>query len=126
VPWATAATSSLKAQRWVSVELLTKIINQLECRGRESEDRCRGLRVAARQGVDHHVRGTGLILDTEVEAKEFAHPLVLRDRRESLVRQVFQTKVVICGKLRMPWRDLHAEEFKRAIALVADSAKAGA
>jgi hypothetical protein len=26
----------------------------------------------------------------------------------------------------MPWRDLHAEEFKRAIALVADSAKAGA
>jgi len=51
--------------------------------------------VAAREGVSDDVCGVGAVLHREVEAQELADPMVLRDRGEALVEEIFQT-VVVC------------------------------
>jgi hypothetical protein len=52
--------------------------------------------VAMREGVGHRICGTGLVLDSEVESEELAGPMVLRDRRETLVKKKFEA-VVVCA-----------------------------
>ena len=53
-----------------------------------------GLAVTAREGVGHGVEAPRAILHGEVEPEQLAEPLVLRDRRQSLVEEVLQAVVV--------------------------------
>jgi len=56
--------------------------------GREGQHRaCRLLLcVTAGQGVGDRVRRARLVLDREIKPEELAHPMVLWDRREPLVK----------------------------------------
>jgi hypothetical protein len=50
--------------------------------------------MAARQGVRRAILVAWLDLNRELVAKEIAHPGVLRNRRETLVRKVFKAEMV--------------------------------
>jgi hypothetical protein len=67
---------------------------------RQNYDRCCAqcgggiLSVPAGQGVSDRVEAPRPVLHVEVEAEKLADPLVLGHRREALVQQVLQAKVV--------------------------------
>jgi hypothetical protein len=47
-----------------------------------------------RESVSHCVRRAGLVLDGEIEAQQFANPVVLGNRGEALVKEVLEAVVV--------------------------------
>ena len=61
-----------------------------------------GVGVAAGQGIGHGVEATRAILDSELEAKEFADPLMLRHGGEALVQQELEAVVIRANTERPP------------------------
>ena len=81
---------------------MTKMVNEVEARHGQRQDRALLAGVVAVQRVGDGVRGARLVLHREVEAEELSHPMVLRDRREALVEEEFEAVVVGADEERAP------------------------
>ena len=73
---------------------LPELGDEVETRGRKSK-KLAVCSVASGQRVGDCVRRAGLVFYGEVEAQQFANPVVLRNGGQALVQQVLQA-VVIC------------------------------
>jgi len=82
-------------ESWVSVLRLTETRDEVEVEARPRDgDDAPLVRVAAGQGVRHHVRRAGLVFDREVEAQQFPHPVVLGNCGEALIQQVLEAVMI--------------------------------
>ena len=77
----------------VGVLRLTEAHDEVETRGEDGKNDPL-VRVAARQGVRHHVRRARFVLDGEVEAQQLPHPVVLGNRGETLIQQVLEAVMI--------------------------------
>jgi hypothetical protein len=73
---------------------LTKTVNEVEARCRESQDRPLLAGITPGQGIGDGVGGARLVLDCEVKPEELAHPVVLWDRREPLIEKELEAVMV--------------------------------
>jgi hypothetical protein len=73
---------------------VVQIVKELEGRGRKCRDLHGGLRVPSRQSISYNVGGTQLEFHAEIKSQQLAHPLVLGNCRQSLIKQKLQTIMV--------------------------------
>lgn len=72
---------------------MAEVRDEVEPQHRDGQDSAL-IGVTVGEGINHHVRGAGLVLNGGVKPEEHADPMVLRDHRKALVEEELEAIVV--------------------------------